>query len=130
MYIQHDEKGREILSDMPVAFNVPTQKRISTLDFHRQRLLEQREMMRRMMDEMREDMEHETFREANDFAVEDPFDESIATRSDFELDDDSLDGLEAVAREEHRRTLAKTADANRQDMKASTEPQDSQNPQA
>lgn len=130
MFIRHDEKGREILSDMPAAFNVPTQKRISTLDFHRQRLLEQREMMRRMMEEMREDMEHETFREANDFAVEDPFDETIATHSDFELDDDSLDGLETVAREEYQRALAKTAKTNRQDIVASTEPQDSQNPQA
>lgn len=103
--IKFDERGREILSDMPSHFVVPTQKRISTLDFHRQRLLEQREMMFRMMQEMREDSEYESFKDANDFDVEDDFDEEIH-QSDYELSDDGLDGLEALARQEYSRILA------------------------
>lgn len=122
MFIRHDEKGREVLSDMPVAFNVPTPKRISTLDFHRSRLLEQREAMRRMLEEMQEDKEHETFREANDFAVEDPFDESIVHRTDFELDDDNLDVSSVLAEESYREMAKKNL--------TSTEQKDSQNPPA
>lgn len=105
MHISFDEKGREILSDMPAAFTLPDQRRISTLDFHRQRLLDQRESLRRMMQELREENEVETFAEANDFKVKDDFD-AYAETTDFELDDDNLDGLEALAREEHRRYLA------------------------
>lgn len=122
MFIRHDDKGREVLSDMPVAFNVPTQKRISTLDFHRSRLLEQREAMRRMLEEMQEDKEHETFREANDFAVEDPFDESIVDRTDFELDDDNVDVSRILAEKAHREMAKQNL--------TSTEQKDSQNPPA
>lgn len=122
MHISFDSRGREVLSDVPAQFVVPDQRRISTLDFHRQRLLEERENLRRMLAEMKESEEFETFAEANDFRVEDPFDDE-AQFTDFELDDDSLDGLEAVAREEHRRTMAKVADANRQNITPSTETQ-------
>lgn len=107
MDIFFDDRGREILDDMPAAFTIPDQRRISTLDFHRQKLLEQRELMRRMLEDLREENEYETFAEANDFRVKDDFDEQ-ADYSDFELDDDSLDGVEALAREEHRRYLAGT----------------------
>lgn len=106
--IKFDERGREILSSMPVAFNVPVQKRLSTLDFHRQRLLDQREAMRRMIEEMQYDNEHETYAEASDFAVEDAFDESIARASDFELDDDSLDPSLRIAEEAFREASGKT----------------------
>lgn len=106
--IKFDERGREILSSMPVAFNVPIQKRLSTLDFHRQRLLDQREVMRRMIEEMQYDKEHETYAEANDFAVEDAFDESIAHASDFELDDDTVDPAYRIAEETVRETARKT----------------------
>lgn len=121
MHIRHDARGRELLSDMPTHFTLPNPKRISTLDFHRARLIEQREAMRAAIEAMREDSEHETFREANDFAVEDPFDDEISRRTDFELDDDAGDGLEALAREEYQRTVAETSVANRKNMKTSTE---------
>ena len=104
MKIGFDERGREVLSDMPAAFTVPVQKRISTLDFHRQRLLEQREAMRRMIEELREENEHETFAEANDFDVDDPYDERPAG-SDYELADDGLDGLDALAQREYQRVV-------------------------
>lgn len=115
MKIKFDDRGREILSDMPAAFTVPVQKRISTLDFHRQRLLEQREAMQRMLQELREDSEHETFAEANDFRVEDPFDED-AKFSDFELDDDNIDGLDALARKEYQRVVENTRAADKKDI--------------
>lgn len=120
MEITFDSRGREQLSDIPASFVVPTQRRISTLDFHRQRLLEQRELLRRMMEEMKEDSEYESFKEANDFAVEDPFDEEVSRRTDFELDDDGMDGLEAVYQRVHSETVEK---ASRQDMNTSTETQ-------
>ena len=126
MKISFDNRGREILSDVPAQFVLPDQRRISTLDFHRQRLLEQREAMRSMLEQMREDEEHETFAEANDFRVADPFDpESEFT--DYELDDDNLDGLEAVAREVYNRSLEEASRTNRQNMNASTAPTDSPN---
>lgn len=100
--IQFDERGREILSNVPVAFNVPIQKRISTLDFHRQRLLEERQRMREMLEAMKEDQEFETFAEANDFSVDDPLDPE-AKYSDYELDDDVVDVAQAFAEAEHSR---------------------------
>lgn len=106
--VRHDERGREILSDMPCHFIVPNQRRISTLDFHRQRLLEQREMMRRMIEEMESDSSFETFADANDFSCEDPLDED-AFSSDFELDDDGLDGLQALAEAEYNRISAQAS---------------------
>lgn len=108
MYINHDSRGREILSDMPASFTVPGHKRISTLDFHRQRLLEQREMMRRMLEDICEDQEYETFKEANDFAVKDPLDEETAYRTDFELDDDDLDVSRVLAEESYRNLAQQT----------------------
>lgn len=108
MYIQFDDRGREILDDMPASFILPDQRRISTLDFHRQRLLEQREALRRMMEELKEDSEFETFAEANDFRVRDDFDED-AEFSDFELDDDNLDGVETLARKEYQRIVESSA---------------------
>lgn len=122
MKISFDARGREILSDIPAAFNVPVQKRISTLDFHRQRLLEQREAMRRMLEEMQAEGEQESYKEANDFAVEDPFDE-FPEGTDFELDDDNSDGLSAVAERMYRESLEETARANRQNIEPSTEKQ-------
>lgn len=110
--IQFDDRGREILSDMPVAFNVPVRPSISTLDFHRQRLLDQREAVRRMIEEMKYDNEHETYAEANDFAIEDPFDESIATASDFELDDDTVDPAHRILEEALREDPVKTGNEN------------------
>lgn len=115
MSISFDDRGREILSDMPAAFNVPVQKRISTLDFHRQRLLEQREAMRRMIEEMREEGEFETFREANDFEVEDPYDDHTPG-TDYELADDGTDGLDALAEKEYRRIVANTAQTDTKDL--------------
>lgn len=106
--ILFDSRGREILSDMPTHFNVPIQKRISTLDFHRQRLLEQREMMRQMLEDLRAEDEAETFAEANDFRCEDPLDEEAAY-TDFELSDDGLDGLETLAQAEYQRLSAETS---------------------
>lgn len=105
MHIRFDERGREILSDVPAAFNVPVQKRISTLDFHRQRLLEERQRLQEMLQAMREDSEVETFAEANDFNVEDPLDETAAY-TDFELDDDNSDGINALAEKEYQRLMA------------------------
>nr|CDL65913.1 unnamed protein product [uncultured bacterium] len=122
MKISFDARGREILSDIPAAFNVPVQKRISTLDFHRQRLLEQREAMRRALEDMQAEAEQESFKEANDFAVEDPFDE-FPEGTDFELDDDSPDGLDAVAERMYRESVEETARANRKNIEASTEKQ-------
>lgn len=106
--IQFDELGREILSDVPVAFNVPVQKRISTLDFHRQRIIEERERLREMLARMQEDKEVETFAEANDFTVDDPLDPE-AGFSDYELDDDVVDPAMALAQEEHRRVSARNS---------------------
>lgn len=126
MKIAFDNRGREILSDVPAQFVLPDQRRISTLDFHRQRLLEERERMRLALAQMREDEEYETFAEANDFRVADPFDPE-AEFTDYELDDDNMDGLERVAREVHSRTLEEAARANRQNMNASTAPTDSSN---
>ena len=122
MRISFDSRGREVLSDIPASFVVPDQRRISALDFHRQRLLEQREIMRHMLEDMKEDAEYETFAEANDFSVDDPLDDDVM-RTDYELDDDNLDGVEALAREVHKRTLEKTSRANREDMTPSTETQ-------
>ncbi|WP_276819087.1 hypothetical protein [Mailhella massiliensis] len=104
----YDERGREVLSDVPVAFNVPVQKNISTLDFHRQRILEERERLREMLARMKEDSEFETFEEANDFNVEDPLDPE-AFVSSFELDDDIVDPVRALAEAEHRRVSAVAA---------------------
>lgn len=122
MHIKFDDRGREILSEIPASFTLPTPRPISTLDFHRQRLLEQREAIRRMMEEMKENEEYETFAEANDFRVEDPFDEAAAY-TDFELDDDGLDGVEAVAREEYRRAVANASSEAGKETVASTETQ-------
>lgn len=105
--IQFDERGREILSNVPVAFNVPVQKRISTLDFHRQRLLEERQRMREMLEAMKEDQEFETFAEANDFSVDDPLDPE-AKYSDYELDDDVVDVARTLAEAEHSRIASQT----------------------
>lgn len=117
--IQFDSRGREILSDIPSSFYVPVQKSVSTLDFHRAKLLETREQMRRMIEEMRAESEYETFAEANDFAVEDPFDD-FPEGTDFELADDGMDGLSSLAEKVHREAVA---EATRQNMTASTETQ-------
>lgn len=101
--MEFDERGREVLSQIPVAFNVPVEKRISTLDFHRQRLLEQREQLRQMLEAMRSDGEVETLAEANDFRVDDPLDPEAAI-SDFELDDDVEDVSSVLAEKEFSRT--------------------------
>lgn len=113
--VTFDARGREILDPMPAAFVVPApdQRRISTLDFHRAKLLEQREIMRRMLEDMKADSEHETLAEANDFRVEDPLDEE-ASHSDFELDDDDLDVVEAISREAYNSAMATTAKQNQQ----------------
>lgn len=105
--IQFDERGREILSQVPVAFNVPVQKRISTLDFHRQRILEERERLREMLARMKEDEEFETFEEANDFNVDDPLDPEVKY-SEFELDDDVVDPARALAEAEHSRIVSQS----------------------
>lgn len=99
--IAFDEQGREIPSPTPVAFHAPQQERFSVLDYHRQRLLDQRQALFQMLDAIKED-EYETFAEADDFAVEDPLDpDSMA--SVFELDDDGLEGLERLARAEYKK---------------------------
>lgn len=113
--IKFDDRGREILSDRPVAFNVPAQRRISTLDFHRERLLQEREMMRRMIEDMKAESEYETFEEANDFRVRDDLDED-AEFSDFELADDGLDALDSLAREEYRRVVEQTVGTDKKDI--------------
>lgn len=105
--MEFDEKGREVLSQIPVAFNVPVQRTISTLDFHRQRILEQREQLRQMLESMKQDGEYETFDEANDFTVDDPLDPEAST-SEFELDDDVVDPSVALAEKEYRALAAKS----------------------
>lgn len=109
--MEFDEKGREVLSQIPVAFNVPVQRRISTLDFHRQRIIEERQRLREMLEAMQADAEVETFAEANDFNVDDPLDPEAAT-SEFELDDDVIDPALALAEKEYRAAAAKSGESS------------------
>lgn len=115
MKIGFDERGREVLSDTPAAFTIPVQRRISTLDFHRQRLLEQREAMRRMIEDLREENEYETFAEANDFDVDDPYDERPAG-TDYELADDGLDGFDALVQREYQRIVEEARKADSKNL--------------
>lgn len=99
--IAFDEHGREIPSPTPVAFHAPQQERFSVLDYHRQRLLDQRKALLEMLESLKED-EFETFAEADDFVVDDPLDPGCMD-SVFELDDDGLEGLERLARAEYKK---------------------------